>query len=126
MFKRIDHVEIIPSDYERTMSFYTGVLEFTVKQRIPLNAPPLEEIAYLTLGNTMIELIKVTNPPPPAEGMPVGYRGIALEVENMDQAVAYLAGKGVPITWGPMDLGDSLRVEIQDPDGLVIELRFWK
>jgi len=126
MFKRIDHVEIIPSDYERTMLFYTDVLEFKVKQRIPVNAPPLEEIAYLTLGNTMIELIKVTNPQPPAEGMPIGYRCIALEVENMDQTAAYLEGKGVPITWGPMDLGDSLRAEIQDPDGLVIELRFWK
>jgi len=126
MFKRIDHVEIIPSDYERTMSFYTDVLEFKVKQRIPLSAPPLEEIAYLTLGDTMIELLNVTTPAPAVPGMPIGYRGIALEVENMDKAVEHLAGKGVPITWGPMDLGDSLRAEIQDPDGLVIELRYWK
>jgi len=126
MFKRIDHVEIIPADYERTMVFYTGVLAFKVKSRIPLDAPPLEEIAYLTLGDTMMELIKITSPAPPAAGMPVGYRGIALEVEDMDRAVEYLTGKGVPITWGPMDLGDSLRAEIQDPDGLVIELRYWK
>ncbi|MHB0937364.1 MAG: VOC family protein [Armatimonadota bacterium] len=125
MFKRIDHVEIIPSDYERTIYFYTDVLEFTLKQRILLD-PPLEEIAYLTLGNTMIELLKVTSPAPSPEGMPVGYRGIALEVEDMDRAVEYLTGKGVVITWGPMDLGDSVRAEIQDPDGLVIELRYWK
>jgi catechol 2,3-dioxygenase-like lactoylglutathione lyase family enzyme len=126
MFKRIDHVEIIPSDYERTIAFYTGVLEFTIKSRIPLEAPPLEEIAYLMLGDTMIELIKVVSPAPPAAGMPVGYHGIALEVEDMDQAVEYLTGKGVAITWGPVDLGDSLRAEIQDPDGLIIELRYWK
>jgi hypothetical protein len=110
MFIRIDHVEIIPSDYERTMFFYTGVLEFTVKQRIPLNAPPLEEIAYLTLGNTMIELIKVTNPPPPAEGMPVGYRGIALKSKTWIKR-SHIWWAGVPIT-GPDGPGDSLR-EIQ-------------
>lgn len=126
MFKRIDHVEIIPSDYERTMEFYIGVLGFAVKQRIPLNAPPLEEIAYLTLGDTMIELIKVTNPVPQAPGLPVSYHALALEVEDMDKAVAFLTSKGVPVTWGPADLGDSVRAEIQDPDGLVIELRYWK
>ena len=124
MFKRIDHVEIIPSDYELTMAFYIDVLEFKLKQRLLLD-PPLEEIAYLTLGDTTIELLKVTRPAPPAAGMPVGYRGIALEVEDMDRAVEYLTGKGVVITWGPMDLGDSIRAEIQDPDGLVIELRYW-
>jgi len=126
MFKRIDHVEIIPADFERTMAFYTDVLEFKVKQRIPLDNPPLAEIAYLTLGDTMMELIHVVAPAPATPGLPVGYRGIALEVEDMGKAVEYLQGKGVPITWGPMDLGDSLRAEIQDPDGLVIELRYWK
>ena len=28
MFRRIDHVEILPSDFEKTMAFYQEVLEF--------------------------------------------------------------------------------------------------
>jgi glyoxylase I family protein len=31
----------------------------------------------------------------------------------------------VPITWGPVNLGDSRRAEIHDIDGLPIELRQW-
>ncbi len=44
----------------------------------------------------------------------------------MAKAVEYLKGKGVDIALEPVDLGDSLRGEIRDPDGLIIELRQWK
>jgi len=33
MFKRIDHVEIVMDQPDRTMQFYTEVLGFTVKSR---------------------------------------------------------------------------------------------
>ena len=33
MFKRIDHVEIVTDQLDRTMQFYTEVLGFTVKAR---------------------------------------------------------------------------------------------
>ncbi len=47
MFKRIDHVEIIPRDFEKSIKFYTEILGFKVKQRLSVTVPPLEEIAYL-------------------------------------------------------------------------------
>jgi glyoxylase I family protein len=126
MFKRIDHVEILPSDIERTISFYTDVLGFTVKERFPVQAPGLREVVFLTLGDTMLELLGATNPTtPPVCTSPVGYTRLALEVDDMDKAVEYLKGKGVEISWGPMDLGDSKRAEILDPDCLSIELRQW-
>jgi glyoxylase I family protein len=40
--------------------------------------------------------------------------------------VAHLKSKGIEITIPPVDLGDSFRGEIRDPDGLIIELRQWK
>ncbi len=126
MFKRIDHVEIIPSDFERSFGFYTEVLGFTVKQRMKVDAQPLEEVAYLTLGNTVLELMLVRDAVcASTDPWRVGYRMMALEVEDMDGAIAYLTGKGVAITWGPVTLGKSRRAEIQDPDGLPIELRQW-
>lgn len=126
MFKRIDHVEIIPKNFEKSIEFYTEVLGFIVKQRLKVAAPPLDEIAYLELGDTVLELMRVPNAAcSTTEPWSVGYRMMALEVEDMEQAVEYLAGKGVAITWGPVDLGESKRAEIHDTDGFPIELRQW-
>jgi glyoxylase I family protein len=126
MFKRIDHLEFIPSDFEKSIAFYCGVLGFTLKQRLTVAVPPLEEIAYLKLGDTVLELLRVSDAAcATTEPWSVGYRMMALEVEDMDKAVEYLAEQGVPITWGPVDLGDAKRAEIHDIDGLAIELRQW-
>lgn len=126
MFKRIDHVEIIPSDFEKTLQFYTEILGFKMGERISIDMPPLTEIAYLKLGDTMIEVISVINPEPgPSTPYHMGYWGIAIEVENMDEAVAYLKNKDIEIAWGPISLGTSIRAEIRDPDGYTIELRQW-
>jgi glyoxylase I family protein len=126
MFKRIDHVEIIPQDFERTLNFYISVFGFKIRQRKKVEMPPMREIVFIELNDTVLELMSVDNPlPPSAEQWQVGYARIALEVEDMDKAVEYLRGKGVEITWGPVSLGTSKRAEIRDPDGLSIELRQW-
>lgn len=126
MFKRIDHMEIIPTDIDRTIEFYVSVLGFKIRERFPIPKTPMKEIAYLELGDTVIELISIEAPAAePPKQWAVGYRAIAIEVEDMDSAVNYLKGKGIPITWGPVSTGKSKRAEIQDPDGLPIELRQW-
>lgn len=126
MFRRIDHVEIIPSDFEKSIAFYTGVLGFTLKQRLKVSGFPLEEIAYLRLGDSVLELMRVSDAAcATTEPWSIGYRMMALEVEDMQRTVEYLAEQGVPITWGPEDLGNSRRAEIRDIDGLPIELRQW-
>ncbi len=127
IFKRIDHVEMVPKDSEKTIDFYIEILGFKIKSRKEVKRPPMREVIYLELGDTVIEIIAVTEPKPKSETLwEVGYRGIALEVINMKEAVAYLQGKGVAIAQEPVDLGDSFRGEITDPDGLMIELRQWK
>lgn len=126
MFTRIDHVEILPSDFDRSMAFYQNVLEFRLLSRMPVQAGPLKEIAYLQLGDTVIELLHMENPAPTSASVTVGYHAIALEVESMEDATTYLRDRGIGVTWGPVDLGVSIRAEITDPDGLVIELREWK
>lgn len=127
MFKRIDHVEIVPTDPERTIGFYCDVLGFRVKSRKEVNAPPTREVIYLGLADTVIEIISADAPQPRSQApWEVGYRAIALEVDDMVSAVSYLKGKGIAIAREPVDLGDSFRGEIRDPDGLTIELRQWK
>jgi len=126
MFTRIDHVEILPSDFDRSMAFYQDLLEFRLVSRMPVQAGPLKEIAYLQLGDTVIELMHMENPAPMSASMTVGYRAMALEVESMEAATTYLRDHAVAVSWGPVDLGISIRAEITDPDGLFIELREWK
>ncbi len=126
MFKRIDHFEIVPSDFERTMRFYIDVLGFKMGERVTVDAPRLKEIAYVHLGDTTIELIHVDGPGPmPEDPWTVGYKAIAIEIDSMDEAVAYLNGKGIEVVWGPLTMGNFKRAEIRDPDGLTIELREW-
>ena len=127
MFKRVDHVEITPSDAKRTIDFYVNIMGFKIKSRNQVKAPPMKEVFYLQLGDTVIEVISADGPAPKSrEPWQVGYRGIAIEVEDMGKAVEYLKGKGVTILRDPVDLGNSFRGEIADPDGLIIELRQWK
>jgi glyoxylase I family protein len=126
MFKRIDHVEIAPSDLEKSIAFYTEVLGFRMKERVPLDLPILRQVVYLELGDTMLELLDYVSPAPADPTIRVGYRIMALEVESMKDALAFLAEKGIEPTQPPMDVGGgALRAEIVDVDGLTIELRQW-
>lgn len=130
MFKRIDHVELVTDQPERMVAFYTDILGFRVKARdhidksgrgVPMN------LAYLELGGSVVEIISyegaTTAPAPKTDHL--GYRMIALEVENMQRASEYLRECGVVIAWGPRVRETSARAEIRDPDGNPIELREW-
>jgi glyoxylase I family protein len=127
MFRRIDHFEMVAGDPERTVDFYKNVLGFRLNLRIPVDVPPMKEVIFMELGDTVIEIISAKNPSPASkEPWQVGYRAIALEVDSMREAVEYLRGKGVTMSRDPVDLGTSIRGELKDPDGLTIELREWK
>jgi len=126
IFKKIDHVEIVPSDFEKSLAFYRDVLGFTAGERHEINMAPLREIIYLSLGDTLLELLSVENPErPPETPWRVGYRMMAIEVEDMEEALSFLAERDILPQWGPVDLGGTKRAEITDPDGLGIELRQW-
>jgi glyoxylase I family protein len=130
MFKRIDHVEIVTDQPERSVAFYTEILGFKLRARdqVPGGKDVKLNLAYLELGGTTIELISYEGrkvAPAPAEEH-LGYRMIALEVEDMNAAIAFLATKGFPVVWGPrVREGQYARAEIADPNGYHIEFRQW-
>ncbi len=124
MFKRIDHVEIVPADFEETISFYTQILGFRIRERRRVDSPLLEEIVFLELGDTVMEVFSVTNPAPAStEPWQVGCKRICLEVDSMEGAVEYLKSKGIKITLGPVKSGTAMRASFDDPSGLSVELR---
>lgn len=129
MFKRIDHIELVTQDPERAVGFYTQVLGFRVRSRDRVPASPHGplDLVYLELGGTTIELMcyPEAKPQPREAGERLGYRMMALEVDDMDAALAQLKAQGIEATWGPKKRPTYARAEIRDPDGNSIELRQW-
>jgi glyoxylase I family protein len=130
MFKRIDHVEIVTDQPDRTVEFYTEVLGFKVKSRDRIDRSPLGvpmDLVYLDLGGTVVELMSYpgASVEPAPHGEHLGYRMMALEVDDMQKTIEYLKTKGVGIVWGPKIREKYARAEISDPNGYHIELRQW-
>ena len=135
VFKRIDHVEIVTDQLDRTVQFYTEILGFTVKQRDRIETSGLGvpiDLVYLDLSGTVVELISyqgaAVDPAPINEHLVnehLGYRMIALEVDDMQKATDYLKTKEVEVVWGPRVRETYARAEICDPNGFRIELRQW-
>ncbi|HXD40867.1 MAG TPA: VOC family protein [Ramlibacter sp.] len=130
MFKRIDHVELLTAALERTIAFYSGVLGFRERERARIPQTPFGplELVYLDLGGSTVEVMCY----PEAQSIParsaeqrLGWQCLALEVDDMDSALAALKEKGVEAAWGPVKRADYARAEIRDPDGNPIELRQW-
>ncbi len=123
MFKRIDHVEIVTGNLERTLKFYTEVLGFKIQQRLNPGRPPMEELVFIELGGTMIEIFSVKEPVPSSrEIWQIGCRKFAIEVDDLDKTVEYLKSKGIELSEEVMSVETLKRAEIKDPDGLSIEL----
>ena len=106
------------------------MLGFAVKARDRIERSGLGvpiDLVYLDLGGTVVELISykdaAIDPAPQNEHL--GYRMIALEVDDMQNATDYLRTKGVEIVWGPKVRETYSRAEICDPNGYHIELRQW-
>jgi glyoxylase I family protein len=129
LFKRIDHIELLTAQPQRAIEFYSGVLGFKVRARDRVPQTPMGplDLVYLELGGTTVELMCY----PEASiaerviGERLGYRMMALEVEDMDRALALLKSKGFEPSWGPVRRPSYARAEIHDPDGNAIELRQW-
>ena len=107
------------------------MLGFTVGARDRVERPggSALNLVYLGLGGTTVELMNwegVPVAPQPDPGSEhLGYRMMAIEVEDMKDALAYLANNGIAPAWGPMFRDNYARAEIEDPNGYRIELRHW-
>lgn len=97
--KRIDHVAICVPDIDAAVPKYEQVLGLKVKER-EVVASQKTEAALLPIGETSLELISPKGNPGLEkflEKRGAGLHHIAIEVEGIEGALAFLAGLGVPL-----------------------------
>ncbi|MBF8253508.1 MAG: Glyoxalase-like domain containing protein [Deltaproteobacteria bacterium] len=121
MFKRIDHVAIHVADLDRSVAFYEQ--HFGFKKYFQHAGGGGMQIAYLKLGDTVLELTHRT------DGAMMGFH-FCLETDNFDETVAKLQQDGVRLVRAPHDTAAReprengwRRVVFAGPDGEQIELR---
>ncbi len=126
MFNVIDHIEIITRNMAESIEFYTKVLGFEVKSQHKMDGSRgITEIVFLTLGDTSLELLEFPDAKPIPEQPHIGYRMMAITVDDMDAAIKHLKKHNVTISREPMNLGSSMRGEFKDNNGVTIEIRKW-
>ena len=122
--KRIHHIAIICSDYQRSLEFYTHVLSLHVIAE-HYRAERQSFKTDLALGEDyIIELFSFPSPPPRmTRPEATGLRHLAFEVDDVAKAAKELDKLDVPHEAIRIDEYTNRRFFFfQDPDGLPIEL----
>lgn len=107
----LHHVSINVTDVPRARAFYTGVLGLVERT----DRPDFGFAgAWLDAGGQQIHLIEA--PTPPSLG-----QHLALEVTDVDRAVADVRAAGVEVS-DPRPVGTGRQAFLADPDGNGVEL----
>jgi glyoxylase I family protein len=148
----IDHINIVVSDLEKSVKFYTGLLGFIESNRAHLEGDWIESIVGLKgvvadvafivapAGEPRIELLCYKTPrgePVPANSLAntPGIRHIAFRVGDIHAAVDKLKSAGVKLLGEPVvvpetvvthDAGRKMLCYFHDPDGTLLEITEYK
>ena len=124
MFNRIHHISVICSDYERSKSFYTEILELEIIREVFREERKSHKLDLSLNGIYVLELFSFPDPPPrQTHPEACGLRHLAFEVNNLEETIEQLLKKGVEAEPIRLDEQTGKRFSfISDPDGLPIEL----
>ena len=120
-YKRIDHTAIHCADLEKSKAFYEN--HFGFQTYFEHGTPMGFDIAYLRLGDSVLELTGFADPPSS------GFH-FCLETDDIDGAVKTLKDAGVPVHTEPHEVAARekreegwRRVVFHGPDGEQVEIR---
>ena len=125
--KRIEHVGVVVRDVEASRKLWEECFG------IPLGSTEADErrrLALYPIGESMVELISGTTPDSKHQRMVAEGKGglnhICFEVEDIDEALAELKAKGIPLIDQVPRIGHAgCRIAFLDPsatEGCLIEL----
>ncbi len=122
--KRIHHVAIIVSNYERSKDFYTRVLGCNVVEETYRAERDSYKLDLEVGGVYQIELFSFPGAPQrPSYPEARGLRHLAFSVENIEDALNELSDKGIKVEDIRVDpITEKQYTFFQDPDGLPLEL----
>ena len=122
--KKIHHIAIIASDYEKSKYFYTEILGFKILKETYRAKRDSYKLDLMIDGEYQIELFSFVNPPkrltnPEAAGL----RHLAFEVDNIEASVKYLKEKNIEVEPVRVDeITNKKFTFFKDPDDLPLEL----
>lgn len=124
LFKKIHHIAIICSDYQKSKHFYINILGLIPIQEVFRKERNSYKLDLEVGGQYQIELFSFPNTPervnnPEAAGL----RHLAFEVEDIERTVTFLAdSKTITEPIRLDELTGKRYTFFKDPDGLPIEV----
>lgn len=108
---------LMVKDLEKSLNFYQEIIGLKLDRRF--NAGPGMEIAFLGDGETKVELVHNEANPEINVGKDISW---GFEVDSLDECLAFIQEKGIPILSGPIQPNPHTRFFfITDPNGLKIQ-----
>ncbi len=152
MISAIDHINIVVSDLERSVKFYTELLGFKEINKVHLEGEWIDSIVGLEgvvadvvfivapEGEPKIELLCYKSPrsdsiPTNSLANTVGLRHIAFRVDDIQAASEKLKAAGVKLLSEPIAVPATLMAQnpvrktlcyFHDPDGVLLEIAEYK
>jgi len=122
MIKDLDHLALITTDVHRAARFFIDLLGFKESGR--LETSHSGTIIFVSLGGTQLELFGTGDAAAaPAADRAVGFKHLALLVDDIDAEYERLKAAGVEFTMVPTTVDSGLRIAFfTDPDGNALEL----
>ncbi|WP_066067400.1 SMU1112c/YaeR family gloxylase I-like metalloprotein [Neobacillus soli] len=122
--KKIHHVAVICSDYERSKEFYVRILGLTPINEVYREGRDSYKLDLEVNGQYQIELFSFPNPPArPSYPEAAGLRHLAFEVDDIEEAVHNLTEHHLHVETIRFDpITNKKFTFFADPDGLPIEL----
>jgi lactoylglutathione lyase len=104
-------------DLEKSLRFYQEIVGLNVLNRF--GAAPGPQFVFLDGEGSQVELICDGRETPPALGADIS---LGFEVQSLDEKMAFVREKGVPVESGPFQPNPHVRFFfVKDPDGLSIQ-----
>ena len=122
--KKIHHIAIICSNYQKSKEFYVSILGFNILQEVYRESRDSYKLDLALQQNYVIELFSFPNPPkrtsrPEATGL----RHLAFAVDDIDASIIYLNDNGIKTEPIRIDEYTGKKFTFfEDPDGLPLEL----
>jgi glyoxylase I family protein len=123
-FKKIHHIAIIASDYEKSKKFYTEILGLKALNEVYRDDRDSYMLDLALNGEYIIELFSFRDPPKrPTYPEATGLRHLAFAVDDVAAALKELQEKGVKTTELQIDTKTGKPMAFFfDPDELPLEL----